>query len=205
MSTTPGGGGDSRRRAEIEAKRAKLAELKRAREERSSRLLANRTPVAGTSEVGTPASTSSSTRKDIDDLVATLTRTPRASTSATGGDDSPSRRGAAGGLHQRPGSSSDFGGSDGLRPSSTTFKTDEEVAAQQQQQQQQRSIAPAPDLVDVQTELFEFPQKERVYYTKEVQTMATGTDEDDDGEAKGAGVGADAQTNAATEAAIRKR
>lgn len=32
--------GESRRRAEIEAKRAKLAELKRAREERTSRLQA---------------------------------------------------------------------------------------------------------------------------------------------------------------------
>lgn len=34
--------GDSRRKAEIEAKRAKLAELKRAREERSSRIQAGR-------------------------------------------------------------------------------------------------------------------------------------------------------------------
>jgi len=43
--------GESRRRAEIEAKRAKLAELKRAREERTNRLQAGRTDGKSVSEV----------------------------------------------------------------------------------------------------------------------------------------------------------
>jgi dynein intermediate chain len=47
---------DTRRRAEIEAKRAKLAELKRAREERSSRIAAGRAAGSGlVSEVRRPA------------------------------------------------------------------------------------------------------------------------------------------------------
>ena len=47
---------DTRRRAEIEAKRAKLAELKRAREERSSRIATGRAAGSGlVSEVRRPA------------------------------------------------------------------------------------------------------------------------------------------------------
>lgn len=74
MSTL--GSGESRRRAEIEAKRAKLAELKRAREERTSRLLASRPESraggeGGSSSVSTGTGTPSS-RRDLDDFVATL-------------------------------------------------------------------------------------------------------------------------------------
>jgi len=74
MSTL--GSGESRRRAEIEAKRAKLAELKRAREERTSRLLASRPESRAGGEGGSGSVSAGtgtpSSRRDLDDFVATL-------------------------------------------------------------------------------------------------------------------------------------
>lgn len=51
-------------------------------------------------------------------------------------------------------------------------------------------MRPPPDLVDTETELFELPPRERLFYTKEVQTAATAADDDDDLGAAG-GVGSD--------------
>lgn len=59
-----------------------------------------------------------------------------------------------------------------------------------------------PDLVDVDVELFEFPQQERVYYTKEVQTSGASDDEH-----ASAGVGSTNEhgVSSAAEEAIRAR
>lgn len=38
-------------------------------------------------------------------------------------------------------------------------------------------MRPPPEMVEAEQELFELPPRERVYYTKEVQTTATSTDE----------------------------
>lgn len=40
-----------------------------------------------------------------------------------------------------------------------------------------RYMRPPPELVEAEQELFELPPRERVYYTKEVQTTAASTDE----------------------------
>lgn len=172
MSSTPGGGaGDSRRRAEIEAKRAKLAELRRAREERSSRIHAGRTTssslsgagtgAAGSSEADTPLS---SHRKDLDDLVATLvgpsgSASPRKSLGpgvvGGGGDDHPSD--GSGRPSVGVPSSSDYAESaagTAATGGGTTLvsRADGEIAGVV-------GSRGMPDMIDVETELFEFPQK----------------------------------------------
>lgn len=212
MSSTPGG--DSRRRAEIEAKRAKLAELKRAREERSSRLQAGRTPTSST-QSNTPATGPGGSRKDIDDLVATLvgstsldTRSPKTSTGTSGIPDdvqqfaSPRRSAAA---------QSEFDGSDAVGPS-TLHTTRGSTAPQTTDASSSVGFQDVPDMVDVSTELFEFPQRERVYYTKEVQTATTGeeflkSDSTASTAPEGVAVGTEshADISPATEAAIRKK
>lgn len=96
--------GESRRRAEIEAKRAKLAELKKAREERTNRLQAGRSDGKSVSEVSSYSNcymqeedivlktfffarakaTTPSSRRDLDDFVATLVGSGRGGSSSAG-------------------------------------------------------------------------------------------------------------------------
>jgi dynein intermediate chain len=145
--------GESRRRAEIEAKRAKLAELKKAREERTSRLQAGRSDGKSISEATTPSS-----RKDLDDFVATLVGSGRGGSSSAGtrpgefeGPATPSspRRTSAG-----PATTSEFGGSEGGPSAVTTFVNRSDGEDQ--------GVAATPSkLVDsqVQTEVIEAPKK----------------------------------------------
>lgn len=148
--------GESRRRAEIEAKRAKLAELKKAREERTNRLQAGRSDGKSFSEATTPSS-----RKDLDDFVATLVGSGRGGSSSAGtrpggafeGPGTPSSpRKTSGGP-----TTSEFGGSEAGPSVVTTFVNrsdgeDQGVAAGTTNQAR---------LVDseVQTEVTEAPKK----------------------------------------------
>lgn len=148
--------GESRRRAEIEAKRAKLAELKKAREERTNRLQAGRSDGKSISEATTPSS-----RKDLDDFVATLVGSGR------GGSSSAGTRPGAG--YEGPGTpssprrpsegptTSEFGGSEAGPSVVTTFVNrsdgeDQGVAS---------TTTTKVRLVDseVQTEVLEAPKK----------------------------------------------
>lgn len=185
--------GDSRRKAEIEAKRAKLAELRKAREERTARLQTGRpgsTGAAGSNEVSrrlswmscivqadsicdtaphqasTPVSGATS-RKDLDDLVATLVGTSSPSQTPVKGprqsvlsDLAASHARSISSPRQSVGSGpgaaeSDFGEGESIAgPSVTTLvsRGDGEVDGSSQGRG-------AEGLVDVETELFEFPQK----------------------------------------------
>ncbi|KDN41869.1 WD40 repeat-like protein [Tilletiaria anomala UBC 951] len=194
------GSGESRRRAEIEAKRAKLAELKRAREERTSRLLASRPEsragdaglgVGGGTAVSTPSS-----RKDLDDFVATLVGSSSGRASIGGASSLAGARSPAGGAlgHSSPrksaaiSASSEYGGeSEGVGPSvyGTTFVNRADGEAERSEY-----FRPPPDFVHVETELFELPPRERLYYTKEVQTTSINAFADDNLDAAG-GVGSD--------------
>lgn len=218
MPSTPAA--DSRRRAEIEAKRAKLAELKRAREERSSRLQAGRGAPSSGSQTNTPASVASTSRREIDDLLATLVgtasspsqRTPKTSAGTLSAHDevmqyaSPRKSTAA---------HSDFDGSESIGPSATLIsRADGGHSERRHDATSPLGFQAVPDMVDTSTELFEFPQKEKVYYTKEVQTTADskGTDIDTDegiltSLTNGNGIGAESHSSIspATEAAIRKK
>ncbi|CAO1631507.1 unnamed protein product [Sympodiomycopsis kandeliae] len=226
MSSTPGGsgaGGESRRRAEIEAKRAKLAELRRAREERTSRIHAGRAAgtqsaagQAGSSEADTP--TSSSHRKDLDDLVATLvgpsgSGSPRAGGRKSLGPDTDdlllqpssayaSPRKPLGGGGGAP--SSDYSDS-GLGAGSTLVSRADGEVSEFHAGSEAMASRGMPDMIDVETELFEFPQKEKVYYTKEVQTTAEVSTGNDDSKQTISNGHTDVGTETAVEAAMRKK
>ncbi|KII85823.1 hypothetical protein PLICRDRAFT_115348 [Plicaturopsis crispa FD-325 SS-3] len=177
-----------RRRAEIEAKRAKLAELRLARANRQKADTDRRL-----SEVSPSASTA--TRGDVDDLVNAL----------VGG--SPSRSGSrvvSSGLDSADMTpSSSLPGTPALGHGSLPLPSLLAVSGRASRQSDQgsdrvslgttlaqsansatdhvieRSMTPRdiPDLIDVEQELFELPQKERVIYNKEVQTTAIETDD----------------------------
>ncbi|KAF8492500.1 dynein intermediate chain [Gautieria morchelliformis] len=153
------------RRAELEAKRARLAELKKAREDRQKAAAENirrRESEAGPS----------SARRDVDALINELInnkngdspgeRTPSSSpgTPATRGGI----LGPGSGRLSRASNASD-------QPSLTTTLI--HPNGDHSQLQQERFV---PDLIDVQQELFELPRKERVIYNKEVQTTEVATD-----------------------------
>lgn len=197
------GSGESRRRAEIELKRARLAELKRAREERTGRLLSDaRNPKDPTDPPATTATTrpdsrasastatgggaassgasprpSSSTRRDLDDLVASLVSSRRTSSGRSPTHPDP--------RDQTPASA-------GTEVDSTTSH-----AAPTTTDSAPPSSASASTFVTQVTQLFEVPPREKLYYTKQVQTASVGdSDEDDDhhfdtaeGGGSGAGVG----------------
>ncbi|CDS01898.1 hypothetical protein [Sporisorium scitamineum] len=168
---------EARRKAEIEAKKAKLQEIRRQREERAQRL-------KSTSAALPESSTTASSRKDLDDLVNSLisgqgaTRSGRASVI---GDPSSPRKSVLAASRVASGidpPSSEFGGSDFDVPPSTpgapgTTATTTAVG-------DGGSVRSAPvELIDVETELFELPQRHRVFYTKEVQTTAVGDSDDE--------------------------
>ncbi|KAG6817524.1 hypothetical protein H0H87_007492 [Tephrocybe sp. NHM501043] len=171
-----------KRRAEIEAKRAKLAELRKARADRLKADTERRTTeIAGP----TPA------RRDLDDLVNILVGSPSRGSRESGGDRSPSIPGtpSMGNTIGLPGPSalsmsgsgrasrqSDFSASVGPLPTQPSSATDHVI---------ERVLTPRiyGDLIDVEQELFELPRKdtqERVSYNKEVQTTAIETERSDE-------------------------
>ncbi|UZJ54845.1 hypothetical protein CBS101457_004165 [Exobasidium rhododendri] len=212
--------GESRRRAEIEAKRAKLAELKKAREERTSRLQVGKTDGKTVSEVSQLEgrvkdgslqeiaekelldaflqATTPSSRKDLDDFVATLVGNSRGGSSSAGarfgvdGFASPSspKKASIGPT------TSEFSEPDG-GPSAIAF-------ANRSDGEEQGHAVVRGKLVDseVQTEVVETPKKELVYYTKEVQT--TMAEELSDRE-EGASGSYSGQVSASAEEIIRSR
>ncbi|KAF5373244.1 hypothetical protein D9615_007436 [Tricholomella constricta] len=167
-----------KRRAEIEAKRTKLAELRKARADRLKADTERRaTEIAGPTPV----------RKDLDDLVNALVGSPSRG-GRDSGDRSPSIPGTPSLGHSigLPGPSalsmsgsgrasrqSDFSASVGAAPALQSSSTDHVI---------ERVLTPRirGDLIDVEQELFEFPRKERVSYNKEVQTTAIETESPDD-------------------------
>lgn len=177
------GSGESRRRAEIEVKRARLAELKRAREERTHRRLADARAKDTSTPEGRPdsrASASTATgpatsprasataRRDLDDLVASLVsssrRTSTRSPHADGSAEAPTSPEADGSVVEATASSAG-------------------------------AFAPLMSQV---TELFEVQPQEKLYYTKEVQTTSVGDSDDElaprdgvEAEARGVRVEAD--------------
>ncbi|KAG6813836.1 hypothetical protein H0H92_006780 [Tricholoma furcatifolium] len=160
-----------KRRAEIEAKRAKLAELRKARADRLKADSERRTTeIAGPTPV----------RRDLDDLVNSLVGSPSRGSRESGGELSPSIPGtpALNTTIGLPGPSvlsmsgsgrasrqSDFSASVGPIPAQTSSSTEHVI---------ERVLTPRiyGDLIDVEQELFELPRKERVSYNKEVQTTA---------------------------------
>ncbi|KAG6334603.1 hypothetical protein ID866_4479 [Astraeus odoratus] len=161
-----------RRRAEIEAKRAKLAELRKARADRQRAETERRQAEAAGSSAGA--------KRDVDDLVNALVGSRGLD---SGGDITPSssmpgtppRQSIL--LHStsalspsgRVSRQSDVGSdrnSLGTNMIGTTNSGTENII--------ERTLTPrfVPDLIDVEQELFELPQRERVIYNKEVQTTA---------------------------------
>ncbi|PPQ79682.1 hypothetical protein CVT25_003256 [Psilocybe cyanescens] len=178
-----------KRRQEIEAKRAKLAELRKARADRQrGEVERKQEQVAGPS----------TSKKDVDDLVNALvgTRTGLDSGEMTPSSSMPGTPslghhitlpGIASGISPRSGSGrasrqSDFtdrlsGGGSIAVPGSSNAATDNVI---------ERAMTPRtfPVLVDIEQELFEYPQKERVIYNKEVQTTSIETGPSADYEAE---------------------
>ncbi|KAG2129234.1 WD40-repeat-containing domain protein [Suillus bovinus] len=137
-----------KRRAEIEAKRAKLAELRKARADRQ--------------RAETERRQQNGARRDVDDLVNQLVGSR--SGLDTGGDITPSS--SLPNTPPRPDVGSD---KDRVSMGTTMVGMMEHV---------DRVLTPRfiPDLIDVEQELFELPQRERVIYNKEVQTTAIETE-----------------------------
>ncbi|KAF8899594.1 dynein intermediate chain [Gymnopilus junonius] len=176
-----------KRRQEIENKRAKLAELRRAREERLTGAKRKSAETAGPSN------------KDVEDLVDTIigTRSGIASNDLTPSSSIPGTPVTAGqhislpnyssgissGLSAsgRASRQSDFqerlsGGSSNF-PGLSNAATDNVI---------ERTMTPRtfPDLIDIEQELFELPHKERVVYNKEIQTASFETEPSADYEAE---------------------
>lgn len=158
-----------RRRAEIEAKRAKLAEIRKARadRERQKETDSKRPEVIGPSP-----------RKDVSDLVDSLLGGIRRGGTDSFGEltPSPSIPGTPSfsglGLQPRTNSrQSDRTSDRGTNAGQMSSGTDHMV---------EREMYPRPviSFIDVEEELFELPQKERVIYNKEVQTTALETNTD---------------------------
>ncbi|KAK0446713.1 WD40-repeat-containing domain protein [Armillaria borealis] len=162
-----------RRRAEIEAKRAKLAELRQARINRQNeRKVSDREQGSGTG-ASTPRRLG-----DVDDILNNLLRDNR----GTGGDSGDPTPGSSipgtpslgqsnlpVSVSGRVSRASDFSSSIATTvPPSQNSATDNVI---------DREITPRfiPDLIDVEQELFELPRKERVIYSKSVQTVEVET------------------------------
>ncbi|KAI0741550.1 WD40 repeat-like protein [Daedaleopsis nitida] len=167
-----------KRRAEIEAKRAKLAELRKARADRQK----------ADQERRLSDSTGPSRRGDIDELVNVLTGSTSRIVSA--GDTPFSSIPGTPALGQSiplPGPSSVrsrrlSNQSDAASVSASDRYSLGTTLIQSQNGATEsvidREITPRviPELIDVEQELFELPQKERVVYNKEVQTMEVETE-----------------------------
>ncbi|KAK1215473.1 hypothetical protein PQX77_021907 [Marasmius sp. AFHP31] len=159
-----------KRRQEIEAKRAKLAELRKARLERQN-ADPNRKTTDPTSGPSTPKKS-----HDIDDFVKSILREPRGTDS--GGDITPSSSvpGTPSiGQHGLPNISSLSSGRVSRQSDRMSLGTT--LASSATDNVIEREIVPRflPDLIDVEQELFELPRKERVMYNKEVQVVTETT------------------------------
>ncbi|KIJ55396.1 hypothetical protein M422DRAFT_23993 [Sphaerobolus stellatus SS14] len=155
------------RRAELEAKRARLADLKRAREERQKAAAEN--AKRRESETGS----SSFARKNVDDLIKDLVG-DSPSRASDSGDQSPSAPGTPG-----PGYGSTFAGTRSGRLSRASNASDPSLGTTLIQTNGDNNVGAerfVPDLIDVEQELFELPKKERVIYSKEVQTIEVETE-----------------------------
>ncbi|TFK25590.1 dynein intermediate chain [Coprinopsis marcescibilis] len=161
-----------RRRAEIEAKKAKLEELRKARAERQRAETERRTTV---DVRASPA------RRDVDDFVNELIGSPRRS-GRTSGDLTPSESvpGTPALSHtiQLPGPTGLSGSGRVSRQSDFTSERlfsvtgTQSVSSSTTDNANEVTLIPRPhtDLIDIEQELFELPQRERVIYNKEVQT-----------------------------------
>ncbi|GAW05764.1 dynein intermediate chain [Lentinula edodes] len=169
------------RRQQIEAKRAKLAELRKARADRQ---------ISDSNRRSAETSAGSFTPRnnDVDDLLSSILRESRGPGARNGEFDSGELTPSSSmpgtplmgtsllpsSLSGRASRNSDFASSIGttLAPS-TNSATDNVI---------DREMVPRflPDLIDVEQELFELPtKKERVIYNKEVQTMEVETETPD--------------------------
>ncbi|KAI0319633.1 WD40 repeat-like protein [Amylostereum chailletii] len=172
----------SDRRREIEEKRAKLAELRKARAERQRQDIDRR---------NNPAPDHS--RRDVNSLVTDIlgersgTRTPDIGTPTSSVPGTP----ALGHALDLPGPSSlrlsGLGGSGSGRLSRTSdvgsdrFSLGTTLVQSGTDNAMERTITPrfVPDLIDIEQELYELPQRERVVYNKEIQTANFDEDEDE--------------------------
>lgn len=162
-----------KRRAEIEAKRAKLAELRKARADRQR---------AETERRQTEPGPSSGARRDVDDLVNQLVGSR--SGLDTGGELTPSS--SLPNTPPRPSTNLLYGST--LSPSGRVSRQSDVGSDRDRvgmgttmvgmMEHVDRVLTPRfiPDLIDVEQELFELPQRERVIYNKEVQTTAIETE-----------------------------
>ncbi|KAK0541359.1 hypothetical protein OC835_000220 [Tilletia horrida] len=187
----------SQRRAEISAKRAKLEELRKVRAERgagvgsSSRtsdgLIGGRAAdIRGSSDIQPFLSSIASKKGEIESIISSsISRgiaTPDGASTGSGrrssylggrGDLISSPRKSGGSVGPGTAADSEHGGSEGASLGTTMVnRADGEIV-------DQIPMREVPDMVDVQQPLFEYPQTERLFYTKEVQT--TSLDDDDDG------------------------
>ncbi|KDQ61593.1 hypothetical protein JAAARDRAFT_171900 [Jaapia argillacea MUCL 33604] len=164
-----------RRRAEIEAKRAKLAELRKARQERQK---------ADTERRSTEVAPYTA-RRDVDELVESILGSSRRGMDSGGLTPSSSVPGTPtlGQTISLPGPSSLLSSLSG-RLSRQSDAGSEQASLGTTLVQSgtdnvvERTMTPRllPDLIDIEQELYELPQKERVIYNKEVQTMPTEPD-----------------------------
>ncbi|OSD02964.1 dynein intermediate chain [Trametes coccinea BRFM310] len=167
-----------KRRAEIEAKRAKLAELRKARADRQKADAERRA-----SEGAGP----SVARRDVDDLVSSLiggsssrvdsaVDTPVSSVPGTPSRDYSSLPGPSGlSISGRLSRQSDVTSDTRLSLGTTLIHS--QNGATENVIEREMTPRVVPDLIDIEQELFELPQKERVIYNKEVQTMEIETEQ----------------------------
>ncbi|KAI0644189.1 dynein intermediate chain [Trametes meyenii] len=165
-----------KRRQEIEAKRAKLAELRKARADRQKAEADRRTSDSGGPSIA---------RRDVDDLVSSLIGTNSRGDSAVDSPVSSVPGTPALGQINLPGPSALSISGRLSRQSDITSDTRLSLGTTLIQSQNgatesliEREMTPrvVPDLIDIEQELFELPQKERVIYNKEVQTMEVETE-----------------------------
>ncbi|KAF2754142.1 cytoplasmic dynein-like protein 1 intermediate chain 2 [Pseudovirgaria hyperparasitica] len=149
------------RKAEIEAKRARLAELKRQRENRQKELSASRQSIGGTEDLIQPTPSRAGSRKELDTLISSLVGESRPGSTGPG---SPAGRGS------RPTSVVSAGqfSSDQHEPSSPP--STHNAAAQSQisptKPPPNLTFAPLTTVYEITTD----PQPERITYSKGVQT-----------------------------------
>ncbi|KAF8630746.1 hypothetical protein AX17_005341 [Amanita inopinata Kibby_2008] len=170
-----------KRRAEIEAKRAKLEELRKARLERQKENERKVSEAVGHSRK----------RIDVDSMVNDLLGPPDIRSGATSFDNTPvtSTPGTPSVGHNTvslPGPSALSISTSGRVSRQSDFSSDRFTSSATQalssssatDHVMDRAMTPRsyPDLIDVEQELFVFPQKERVIYNKEVQTMEVETE-----------------------------
>ncbi|ORZ08066.1 WD40-repeat-containing domain protein [Lobosporangium transversale] len=134
-----------RRREELERKRQKLAELRRARDERKGALLVAQQKESLTSG-GAP-----STRRELEDFVSSLIDRPSTpTTTIDGGSDAGSDKGTS---------------------TTTTVISSPPFSSSASQPLPQALPRLIPQFTSVETVIFDIPSKERVVYNKEVQTV----------------------------------